>query len=177
MIVSHNQWRFTFLTDGDGWSLSACNSSLKRLRALERSWRARMFSTSCSARRCTSAWAGLTVPSPVFHTIREKVVGLVWRKVPPRWVANQRMNDWSIPGGDDAILELERLWIDSLRAAASGEALERATSIMHSTRARTKLSLANVSLCSFYNKQKEKKHILTSNPNRNSWSKTKKKKD
>ena len=65
------------------------------------------------------------------------------------------MIDWSLqlslPGGDEAILELERLWVDSLRAAARGEPLVRATSMIHSTRARTKLSLANVSLCSFYN--------------------------
>jgi hypothetical protein len=52
--------------------------------------------------------------------------------------------------GDDAVLEPERwLWVDSLRAAARGEARLRATSTMHSTSASTKFNLANVSLCSF----------------------------
>ena len=54
-----------------------------------------------------------------------------------------------VPGGEEAILELTRLCVDSLRTAASGEARFLATSITHSTKARTKFSLANVSLCSF----------------------------
>jgi hypothetical protein len=54
----------TCLTECEGWSLSACNSSLDKLRAEESNWRARMYNTNCSALRWASECAGLMAPSP-----------------------------------------------------------------------------------------------------------------
>ena len=54
----------TCLTECEGWSLSACNSSLDKLSAEESNWRARMYNTNCSALRWASECAGLMAPSP-----------------------------------------------------------------------------------------------------------------
>ena len=137
----------TCLTEEEAWSLSACSSSLERFSADESNCKARTYRTNCSTRRCASVCGpkdGLSCPS---RTPKKQIGLFIQIK------DNFRMRV-SLPSGeedgDDAVLEPERwLWVDSLRAAARGEARLRATSTMHSTSASTKFNLANVSLCSF----------------------------
>lgn len=101
---------FTCLTECEGWSLSACNSSLDKLRADESNWRARMYKTNCSALRWASECAGLMAPSPNWiKCYKFKQIDAI-----PNYQHTGRWRGHGVFAGVDRLVESSSKWRGSI---------------------------------------------------------------